>query len=125
MKISMITMSGIKNVFTKRPSNAILLFITGFFFTQFMLVNVLYAKHPLGGWVTSLGTFSTSIILFVTYLTLALCLFTFLWRSVNKDRKPQESVQLKTSMVKVQNVFSPIDYPKSTTQPVVSGYSLG
>lgn len=114
----------IKNGFITRPSNAFLLFITGFFFIQFMLVNILYVKHPLGGWVTSLGTFSTTSILFSLLFVLSLCLFA-LWRSVSKNKKPQESIELKTSIIKVQNVFSPIDYPKGTTHPLVSAYALG
>ena len=71
----------IKTVFATKPSNAFLLFLTGFFFAQFMLINILYTKHPLGGWETSIGNF-TNYSIFITFLlVLSLCLFA-LWRSV-------------------------------------------
>ena len=65
---------------TKR-SNAFLLFITGFFFAQVMIVNVLYTRHPQGGWVTEFGNIPTVSILFGLLFALALCLMA-LWRSV-------------------------------------------
>ncbi len=71
----------IKTVLATKPSNAFLLFLTGFFFAQFMLINILYTKHPLGGWETSIGNF-TNYSIFITFLlVLSLCLFA-LWRSV-------------------------------------------
>ena len=72
------------SVLTTKPSNAFLIFLTGFFFAQVMIVNVLYSRHPQGGWATDLGLFSTPSIL-VTFLTvLSLCLFV-LWRSVSSE----------------------------------------
>ena len=77
----------IKNVFTvlkTKPSNAFLLFLTGFLFAQVMIVNVLYTKHPQGGWATDLGIFTTPSILTSFLLALSLCLFVF-WRSLSSE----------------------------------------
>jgi len=74
----------IKNIFSvlkNKPSNAFLLFLTGFLFAQVMIVNVLYSRHPQGGWVTEFGNLPTAFILFSLLFTLALCLIV-LWRSV-------------------------------------------
>ena len=71
----------IKSSLETRPKNAFLLFLTGFLFAQVMLLNVLYTRHPQGGWVTELGNFPTAMILFGLLFTLALCLMV-LWRSV-------------------------------------------
>ena len=113
---------------SKKPSNANLLFLTGFFFAQFMLLNILYTKDPLGGWVTSIGTFSTPFLLLTVLLALSVCLIA-LWRSVatkvNTNENTKESKVIKASIVKTRNSYSPIDYPKGTTKAVVSGYALG
>ena len=114
----------INAIIEKKPSNAFLLFLTGFFFIQFMLVNILYIKHPLGGWVTSLGVFTTPFILMVILLALSLCLIA-LWKSVPKRERSNSSRVIKASIVKTRNSYSPIDYPKGSTTAVVSGYALG
>lgn len=81
----------IKHTFTTRPSNAFLLFLTGFFFSQFMLINILYTKHPFGGWETSIGNFTNYSIL-ITFLTiLSICLLGLL-RSIM--RKPTNTNSL-------------------------------
>ena len=71
----------VKSVLDTRPANAFLLFLTGFFFAQVLLFNVLYTRHPQGGWVTEFGNFSTVTILYGFLFALALCLIA-LWRSV-------------------------------------------
>ena len=114
----------VKNTLITKPSNAFLLFLTGFFFTLFMLANILYINHPLGGWVTSIGTFSTPLLLVTVLLALSVCLIV-LWRSVTTQGKPKEAKVIKASIVKTRNSYSPIDYPKGTTKAVVSGYALG
>lgn len=72
------------SILTTKPSNAFLLFLTGFLFAQMMIVNVLYTRHPQGGWETELGIFSTPSILVTILAALSLCLFV-LWRSVSSD----------------------------------------
>lgn len=109
---------------SKKPSNAFLLFLAGFFFAQFMLVNILYTKDPLGGWVTSLGTITTASILLAVLLALSVCLIA-LWKSVAIKETSKELKVVKASITKVQINYSPIDYPRGSTQAVVSGYSLG
>ena len=114
----------IKTILATKTSNAFLLFLTGFFFAQFMLVNILYTKHPLGGWETSIGIF-TNYSIFITFLlVLSLCLFA-LWRSVAKQESSKEMKVIKASIVKTRNSYSPIDFPKGSTKAVVSGYALG
>jgi hypothetical protein len=71
----------IKSSLETRSKNAFLLFLTGFLFAQVMLLNVLYTRHPQGGWVTELGNVPTATILFGLLFALALCLMA-LWRSV-------------------------------------------
>ena len=71
----------IKSTLETRPSNAFLLFLTGFLFAQMMLLNVLYSRHPQGGWVTELGNIPTAMLLFGVLFALVLCLIA-LWRSV-------------------------------------------
>ena len=71
----------IKTSLETRPSNAFLLFLTGFFFVQVLLLNVLYSRHPQGGWLTELGNVPTAFVLFGFLFALALCLVS-LWRSV-------------------------------------------
>ena len=114
----------IKTVLATKPSNAFLLFLTGFFFAQFMLVNILYTKNPLGGWVTPFGTITTPFILLSFLLVLSLCLI-FLWRSVNANKQSKEPKVIKASIVKTQDNYSTIDYPRGSTKAVVSGYALG
>lgn len=114
----------IKTVIQDKPSNAFLLFLTGFFFTQFMLVNILYIKQPLGGWVTSIGTFTTPFILFATLLALSACLIA-LWRTVTTHQRSQKPKVIKASIVRTRKSYSPIDFPKGSTTAVVSGYALG
>ena len=36
-----------------------------------------------------------------------------------------ESKAIKASVVKIRKNYSPIDFPRGSTQPVVSGYALG
>lgn len=110
--------------FATKPSNAFLLFFIGFFFTQFMLVNMLYIKQPFGGWVTSIGTFTTSALLFASLLALSVCLIA-LWRTVAKQESLKDQRVMKGSIVKTRNSYSPIDYPKGSTTAVVSAYALG
>jgi hypothetical protein len=71
----------IKSLLKTKPSNAFILFLTGFFFSQVMLLNILYTQHPQGGWVTEFGHLPTALVLFGFLFGLALCLIT-LWRSV-------------------------------------------
>lgn len=68
------------SVFKTAPSNAFLLFSSGFLFAQLMLLNVLYTRHPQGGWATDLGIFSTPFVLIMYLLALTFCLVA-LWRS--------------------------------------------
>ncbi|WP_299872739.1 hypothetical protein [uncultured Cocleimonas sp.] len=72
------------SLLSKKPSNAFLLFLSGFLFAQVMIVNVLYSRHPQGGWATDLGMFSTPTILVTFLAALSLCLFV-LWRSVSSE----------------------------------------
>lgn len=72
------------SVLKTKPSNAFLLFLTGFLFAQVMIVNVLYTRHPHGGWSTDLGIFTTPSILVAFLLALSLCLYV-LWRSVSSE----------------------------------------
>ncbi len=71
----------VKSLLKTKPSNAFLLFLTGFFFAQVLLVNILYSRHPQGGWVTEFGNLPTATVLFGFLFALALCLMA-LWRSV-------------------------------------------
>ena len=71
----------VKTVLATRPANAFLLFLTGFCFSQVLLLNVLYTRHPQGGLVTEFGSFSTAFMLYGFLFALALCLIA-LWRSV-------------------------------------------
>ncbi len=111
----------IKTVFAARPTNAFLLFIIGLLFSLFMLTNALYIIHPFGGWVTFAGTFTTASILYTLLFALSVSLFA-LWRSVNKVSVAKQSP--KTRVIKIQKNYSPIDYPKGSTQAVVSGYAV-
>jgi len=88
----------IKTVLATKPLNAFLLFLTGFFFTQVMLVIILYTKHPYGGWETSIGTFTTRSILVTSLLVLSLCLIT-LWRSAVTSTKPEVKLSIPDSML--------------------------
>lgn len=78
-----------KSVFANRPNNALLMALTGFLFTQVMLLNVLHSKHPQGGWATEMGTITTHSILMVSLAALSICLVA-LWRSVDKIEISQE-----------------------------------
>jgi hypothetical protein len=71
----------IKSSLETTPKNAFLLFLTGFLFTQVMLLNVLYTRNPDGGWVTAFGNIPTITVLFGFLFALALCLIV-LWRTV-------------------------------------------
>ena len=71
----------IKSTLETRPSNAFLLFLTGFLFAQVMLLNILYTRQPQGGWVTEFGNLPTAFVLFGLLFALALCLMA-LWRTV-------------------------------------------
>ena len=82
----------IKSLLKTKPSNAFLLFLTGFFLAQVLLANFLYSQQPLGGWVTALGNISTSTVLSVLLFTLSLCLVA-LWRS-NSKTKTSENKQM-------------------------------
>jgi len=72
-----------KSLLKTKPSNAFLLFLTGFFLAQVLLANFLYAQQPQGGWVTALGNITTSSVLSVLLFALGLCLVA-LWRSSSK-----------------------------------------
>jgi hypothetical protein len=74
----------------KISANAIVLFLTGFFLVQVLLSNFLYVQHPHGGWVTSLGSVTTSAILSVSLFALALCLIA-LWRSASNIKPTKHS----------------------------------
>jgi len=114
----------IYTIFLARPSNAFLLFLTGFFFIQFMFANILYIKHPFGGWMTSMGTFTNASILFTLLLALSVCMFT-LWLSVVKTKRLDNGKVIKSSIVKSRSSYSPIDFPNGTTTAVVvPTYSL-
>lgn len=113
----------LKSVLEKKPSNAFLLLLSGFLFSQVMLVIILYAKHPFGGWVTSMGTITTPFVLLSFLVALSLCLV-FLWRSVATQEISKELQAVKASISKTQNNYSPIDYPRGSTQAVVSGYVI-
>jgi hypothetical protein len=71
----------VKSGLETRPSNTFLLFLTGFLFAQVLLVNILYTRHPQGGWVTAFGNLPTATVLIASLFVLALCLMA-LWRSV-------------------------------------------
>ena len=117
----------IQTTLASKPKNAFLLFITGFFFSQFLLINSLLIKDPLGGWVTSIGNFSNASILFVMLSALAICLIS-LWRSVTKQEQSESKKafkEAKVSIIKTQTNYSPIDYPRGSTKAVVSGYAVG
>lgn len=88
----------IKYALATKPSNALLLLLTGFFFTQVMLLIILYTKNPFGGWETSIGTFTTHSILMTSLLVLSLCLIT-LWRSVVTITKPEVKLSIPDSML--------------------------
>ena len=88
----------IKSLLKTKPSNAFLLFLTGFFLAQVLLANFLYSQQPQGGWVTALGNISTSTVLSVLLFSLSLCLVA-LWRS---------STSSKTSTNKQMNAANPL-----------------
>ena len=123
-KLMILSINKIKTLLEKKQSNAILLFVTGFFFAQFMLLNILSTINPLGGWVTMIGTFTTTSILLTVLFVLVLCLIA-LWLSVVKQENVNETKVTKTTVVKMRNNYSPIDHPRGSTQAVVSGYALG
>ncbi len=74
-----------KSLLKAKPSNAFLLFLTGFFLTLVLLANFLYSQQPQGGWVTALGSISTSTVLSVLLFALSLCLVA-LWRSSSRSK---------------------------------------
>ena len=59
-----------------------LFLLTGFLVSQFFLLNILYAQHPQGGWVTFLGNISTLSLLSIVLLAILACLVA-LWRSAS------------------------------------------
>lgn len=109
--------------FSKGSKREVLFFINGVLFTLFMLTNVLYALHPYGGWVTEYGVISTSSILLILLVSLSLSLFA-LWFNVNKRSSEIKANNKPASVIKTQNAYSPIDFPKGRTQAVVSGYAV-
>lgn len=109
----------IKTAISNRPSNSILLLLTGFFFAQFTLINILYITNPSGGWVTSLGTFTTASVLIATLALLSLCLFS-LWRAAAKSGTSEESMSNNVSMISIKNNFTPIEYPHGSA----GGYTV-
>jgi len=66
-------------------SQSFLLILTGFFITQFFLLNILYSQHPLGGWQTALGNITTQTLLSVVLFALLFCLVA-LWRSATTNK---------------------------------------
>jgi hypothetical protein len=86
----------IMNINTQTPNNSqnkkqkvnfaqpLLLLVTGFLLSLFVLLNVLYAQNPLGGWVTPFGNAPTSVLLSVCLLGLIACLVS-LWRSATTN----------------------------------------
>jgi len=88
----------IKTLLKTMPSNAFLLFLTGFFLAQVLLANFLYSQQPLGGWVTALGNITTLNVLSILLFALSLCLVA-LWRSSSNS---------KTSANQQMNVASPL-----------------
>jgi len=87
----------IKQTLKKKPSNGFLLFLMGFFLSLFMLAHILYALHPLGGWVTSIGVFTTRSILLTLLLILSVLIFT-LWRrlaAISKNAQKQLGIKSK------------------------------
>ena len=74
-----------KSLLNTKPSNAFLLFLTGFFLAQVLLANFLYSQQPQGGWVTALGNISTATVLSVLLFALSLCLVA-LWRSSSSSK---------------------------------------
>lgn len=96
-----ILITKIKMAFRTKPSNAVLLLLTGFFFTLSMLSNVLHTMHPHGGWMTSIGTFTTRSILMTSLFVLSLCLIA-LWRSAAKTtttKRPQQQLSIPEYML--------------------------
>ncbi len=77
----------IKLLLNTKPSNAFLLFLTGFFLAQVLLANFLYSQQPQGGWVTALGNISTATVLSILLFALSLCLVA-LWRSSTNSKTP-------------------------------------
>jgi len=91
-----------KSLFKTKPARAFLLFLTGFFLTQVLLTNILYARHPQGGWVTELGNIPSLSILSFSLLALTACLVV-LWRSSTTAKKPVTNHELysATTLTKV------------------------
>ena len=81
----------VKSVLANKPSNAFLLFLTGYLFTQTMLVNILHTKHPHGGWDTGLGMISTHSILMVSLAALSLSLIA-LWRATDVSASSEQAL---------------------------------
>ncbi|MEH6455735.1 MAG: hypothetical protein V7749_05400 [Cocleimonas sp.] len=88
----------IKTAFATKPSNAFILFLTGFFFVKTMLLIMLYSSHPYGGWETGIGTFTTSSILMSSILVLSLCLIA-LWRSASTTKRSQVELSIPEYML--------------------------
>ncbi len=87
----------------KKTSQPFLFLLTGFFLTQFLLLNVLYSQHPLGGWQTAVGNITTQTLLTVALIALLLCLVA-LWRSATTNtanRKVKNRYAIPTTFIKV------------------------
>lgn len=72
--------SALTKVSAKKLPQQFLFLLTGFLVSQFFLLNILYSKHPQGGWVTFVGNISTFSLMIIVLLTIIACLIT-LWRS--------------------------------------------
>jgi len=90
----------------KKSAQPILFLLTGFFLTQFFLLNILYSQHPLGGWHTMLGNISTPTLLSVVLLALLFCLVA-LWhmattnKAVTRNGKPTKNYSIPTTFINV------------------------
>ncbi len=94
--------SALTKSWKEKYSQPLLLLLTGYFFTQFLLLNILYAQHPLGGWQTAVGNITTKTLLAVTLITLLFCLVV-LWRSATSNRKV--AIRKTTSNYSIPTTF--------------------
>ena len=95
----------IKSFFNKRPANALLLFFSGFLFAQFILLNILYAKNPFGGWTTALGNIPTYEVLVFCSIALLVCLM-IIGFSVNFSRVSEQDVNIPRSLMETHEKYS-------------------
>ncbi len=97
MNISTNTQNNVqnKNQNTKLQQS-LLLSLTGFLLSLFVLLNILYAQNPLGGWVTPFGNMPTSVLLSICLFGLLACLVA-LWRSATPTNTTSERTLKKSS----------------------------